>query len=157
MGGREKRKFNISGAKSFEITQIYVFAIQPVTSVQLAYTMEVTEKCDVYSFGVLALEILIGEHPGDLLSSVSSLWSSSSSTVHDLLLKNLLDQRPSYPTNRAGKEVMTVAKIAVSCLQSNPQSRPSMQQVSQELSSQRRTVQEQFHSITMGQLLDVEY
>ncbi|TYI08770.1 hypothetical protein ES332_A09G024400v1 [Gossypium tomentosum] len=33
---------------------------------ELAYSMVVTEKCDVYSFGVLALEILMGKHPGDI-------------------------------------------------------------------------------------------
>ncbi|MFQ6630667.1 hypothetical protein Gotur_008824, partial [Gossypium turneri] len=33
---------------------------------ELAYSLVVTEKCDVYSFGVLALEILMGKHPGDI-------------------------------------------------------------------------------------------
>ncbi|MFQ6664388.1 hypothetical protein Gotur_031519, partial [Gossypium turneri] len=33
---------------------------------ELAYSLVMTEKCDVYSFGVLALEILIGKHPGDI-------------------------------------------------------------------------------------------
>ena len=32
--------------------------------------MEVNEKCDVYSFGVLAWEILLGKHPGDVISSL---------------------------------------------------------------------------------------
>ncbi|KAK1575747.1 hypothetical protein Q3G72_007969 [Acer saccharum] len=32
---------------------------------KLTYTMAVTEKCDVYSFGVLVLEILMGRHPGN--------------------------------------------------------------------------------------------
>ncbi|XP_042479641.1 MDIS1-interacting receptor like kinase 2-like [Macadamia integrifolia] len=30
---------------------------------ELAYTMKVTRKCDVYSFGVLTLEMLMGRHP----------------------------------------------------------------------------------------------
>ncbi|PRQ41022.1 putative protein kinase RLK-Pelle-LRR-XI-1 family [Rosa chinensis] len=35
---------------------------------ELAFTMAVTEKCDVYGFGVVALEIIIGRHPGELIS-----------------------------------------------------------------------------------------
>ncbi|MBA0755886.1 hypothetical protein Gogos_021737, partial [Gossypium gossypioides] len=34
---------------------------------ELAYLLVVTEKCDVYSFGVLALEILMEKYPGELL------------------------------------------------------------------------------------------
>ncbi|KAI8013144.1 putative leucine-rich repeat receptor-like protein kinase [Camellia lanceoleosa] len=36
---------------------------------ELAYTMEVNERLDVYSLGVLALEVLMGKHPGNLISS----------------------------------------------------------------------------------------
>ncbi|KAH7858318.1 hypothetical protein Vadar_022355 [Vaccinium darrowii] len=39
---------------------------------ELSYTMAVTEKCDVYSFGVLTLEILMGSHPGELISNLCS-------------------------------------------------------------------------------------
>ncbi|KAK9019848.1 hypothetical protein V6N11_054356 [Hibiscus sabdariffa] len=37
---------------------------------ELAYTMVVTEKCNVYSYGVLAFKILMGNHPGELLVSL---------------------------------------------------------------------------------------
>ncbi|XP_031275298.1 MDIS1-interacting receptor like kinase 2-like [Pistacia vera] len=33
---------------------------------ELAYIMTVTKKCDVYSFGVLILEVILGKHPGDV-------------------------------------------------------------------------------------------
>ncbi|XP_028077673.1 MDIS1-interacting receptor like kinase 2-like [Camellia sinensis] len=54
------------------------------TAPELAYTMEVNERCDVYSFGVLTLELITGKHLGDLISSLSSSssFSSSASTVH---------------------------------------------------------------------------
>ncbi|RHN44153.1 putative protein kinase [Medicago truncatula] len=35
--------------------------------------MVVNEKCDVYSFGLVALETLMGKHPGDILSSLKSI------------------------------------------------------------------------------------
>ena len=39
--------------------------------------MVVTEKCDVYSFGIVALEILMGKHLGELLTLLSTLSSQN--------------------------------------------------------------------------------
>ncbi|URE05408.1 LRR receptor-like serine threonine-protein kinase [Musa troglodytarum] len=36
---------------------------------ELAYSMRVNEKCDVDSFGVVTLEVLLERHPGDLICS----------------------------------------------------------------------------------------
>ncbi|KAJ6952920.1 hypothetical protein NC653_041915 [Populus alba x Populus x berolinensis] len=47
------------------------------TAPELAYTMKVTEKCDVYSFGVVTMEVMMGRHPGDLISTLSSEERSS--------------------------------------------------------------------------------
>ena len=46
--------------------------------------MVVTEKCDVYSFGVLALEILMGT-PNEVLTSLSS------TTPQNMMLNEILD------------------------------------------------------------------
>ncbi|THG13504.1 hypothetical protein TEA_004604 [Camellia sinensis var. sinensis] len=109
---------------------------------ELAYTMEVNERCDVYSFGVLTLEVIMGKHPGDLtssLSSSSSSYSSSTSTAHGILLKDVLDQRLPAPENQVAEQVVVVAKLAFACLQANPLSRPTMRQVAMKLSDDRRT------------------
>ncbi|KAJ7959019.1 Receptor protein kinase-like protein [Quillaja saponaria] len=103
---------------------------------ELAYTMEVNEKCDVYSYGVLTLEIILGQHPGDLISCLFSVPSSSSEalTARNLLLKDVLDQRLSPPTIPIAEEVISITKLAFACLKENPRSRPTMEQVSKELS-----------------------
>ncbi|KAI6689286.1 hypothetical protein NL676_026114 [Syzygium grande] len=104
---------------------------------ELAYTMEVKEKCDVYSFGVVTLEAIIGNHPGDLISSLVSSSSSSSSisTALHRPLKQVLDQRIPYPEGDVLGQVAFIVKTAFSCLSAKPEHRPSMQQVSQEIST----------------------
>ncbi|XP_031105480.1 MDIS1-interacting receptor like kinase 2-like [Ipomoea triloba] len=123
---------------------------------EFAYTMEVTEKCDVYSFGVLALEVIMGKHPGDLITSI---FSSPISTAHGiLLLKDVFDSRLSTPTKQEEEELILVAKIAVACLNMNPQCRPSMQQVCVLLSKERRySSSNSLPHITISQLFGLEF
>ncbi|KAL7237961.1 hypothetical protein ACSBR2_004127 [Camellia fascicularis] len=123
---------------------------------ELAYTMEVNERCDVYSFGVLTMEVIMGKHPGDLISFLSSSSSSSSSTstAHGILLKDVLDQRLPTPENQVAEQVVVVAKLAFACLHANPPSRPTMRQVAMKLSDDLRShLQNEFHMITLGQLI----
>ncbi|XP_056167377.1 MDIS1-interacting receptor like kinase 2-like [Syzygium oleosum] len=103
---------------------------------ELAYTMEVKEKCDVYSFGVVTLEVIMGRHPGDLLSSLafSSSSSSSNSTASRWPLKQVLDQRIPHPEHDVLGRVAFIVKMAFSCLSAKPEYLPSMQQVSQAIS-----------------------
>ncbi|GJT49250.1 kinase RLK-Pelle-LRR-XI-1 family protein [Tanacetum coccineum] len=88
---------------------------------ELAYTMEVTEKCDVYSFGVLTLEIIMGKHPGDFLTSSHDMNFES--------LNEVLDQRLPPPVQEIVEQVKLLVEIAISCLRQSPQSRPSMREV----------------------------
>ncbi|XP_024170756.2 MDIS1-interacting receptor like kinase 2 [Rosa chinensis] len=123
---------------------------------ELAYTMEVNEKCDVYSFGVVTLETVMGRHPGDLPSSLSSGACSSSSTAlpaHQLPVVDVLDQRISPPTREVAGEVVSVLKVAFACLNSSPQARPTMKQVSQHLSTKRLHLSDPTAMITCGELL----
>ncbi|PIA33991.1 hypothetical protein AQUCO_03900103v1 [Aquilegia coerulea] len=116
---------------------------------ELAYTMRLTEKCDVYSFGVLALEVIMGNHPGEF---ISTLGTSSSSGAANVLLIDTLDKRLEPPNVEILKEVVLVAKLAFACLKTRPESRPTMDSVSQELLTDRLSIGESVH-ITVGKLL----
>ena len=119
--------------------------------------MEVDEKCDIYSFGVITLEIVMGKHPGDLISLLSLPFASSStSTPHDVLLKDVLDQRLAHPSNEVAKEVVMVTKIALACLHTNSQYRPTMQQIYQKIQTWKSTFPKPLHMITLGELIDLD-
>lgn len=118
---------------------------------EFAYTLEVNEKCDVYSFGMVSLEVIMGKHPRDL---ISVLFSSSSSVAHNIPLKDVLDQRLVSPRKQDAEGVILVAKLAFACLQTNPQSRPTMQQVSQHLSAQRATLPTIFSRIALEEIVN---
>ncbi|KAJ7947354.1 Receptor-like kinase [Quillaja saponaria] len=96
---------------------------------ELAYTMDVNGKCDVYSYGVLTLEMVLGQHPGDLISLFSLSSSSMRSTLKNLLLKDDLDQRLSLQIYPITEEIISVAKLDLACWNKTPHSRPSMEQV----------------------------
>ena len=111
--------------------------------------MKVTEKCDVYSFGVLTLEVIMGKQLGDFISSFSSPSANG-----DLLLKDVLDQRVPPPTPQVQDELTTIAKLAIACRHSHPQSRPTMYMVSQELSSKPENPSSKQAEITLEQLIN---
>ncbi|XP_057953794.1 MDIS1-interacting receptor like kinase 2-like [Malania oleifera] len=114
---------------------------------ELAYSMVVTEKCDVYSFGVVALEIIIARHPGELLSSLSS-----PSTKY-IMLNDVIDSRLSPPTNQlVSSELVLVTKLALTCANAKPKSRPTMKTISEELLGQRKPLTKPFHEISLSQL-----
>ncbi|KAJ8759848.1 hypothetical protein K2173_009949 [Erythroxylum novogranatense] len=102
---------------------------------EFAYTLEVNEKCDVYSFGVLTLEIIMGKHPSDLITSFPSSHSSFPLCVSDQLVEESLDDRLSKPEDQMARTLVSIAKLAISCLHPNPHFRPTMQRISPELSS----------------------
>ncbi|XP_035545195.1 MDIS1-interacting receptor like kinase 2-like [Juglans regia] len=103
---------------------------------EFAYTMKITEKCDVYSFGVLVLEVMIGKYPGDFISSVKS---SDPSIEISIQLKDVLDQRLPFPTPQVEAELVRVAKIAIECLNDLSESRPTMHLISKVLVAAQTT------------------
>ena len=112
--------------------------------------MMVTEKCDVYSFGVLALEILMGTHPGELLTLISS------SSPQDMMLNEILDQRLPPPNRLVAQDVFSIATIAFACLHAKPKFRPTMKWVSQEFLSHKKPKLKPLHAVSLWQLRNQE-
>lgn len=79
-----------------------------------------TEKCGIYSFGVVVLELLMGSHPGDFVSSISC--PSKKSTP----MKDLLDTRLPPPEGEVASEIFGLITVAIQCLHPNPSTRPTM-------------------------------
>ncbi|KAK4758333.1 hypothetical protein SAY87_019634 [Trapa incisa] len=84
--------------------------------------MKVNEKCDVYSFGILVIEVIKGQHPGGNLLSLLS---------PDVPLKDVLDPRLPLPEPSTEHELVTILQIVRPCLNESPQMRPSMKVISQ--------------------------
>ena len=110
--------------------------------------MVVTEKCDVYSYGIVALETMMGRHPEELLSSLSS------KSVQHIMLKDILDPRLTRPLNQLLIEnIVLVVTLALSCVSPDPKSRPTMQHVSQEFLVRRPQLRKPLHDIAISQLI----
>lgn len=109
-----------------------MFTSYSVPFAELAYTPKVTEKCDVYSFGVLTLEVIKGKHPGELITP----YMSSPSEREMVLLQDALDPRILLPQQEIESELLSIVRLAAKCIDENPQSRPTMLMISQLLCSQ---------------------
>ncbi|EOY03433.1 Leucine-rich repeat receptor-like protein kinase family protein, putative [Theobroma cacao] len=119
---------------------------------ELANTTTITKKCDVYSFGVLALEVLMGRHPQELLSLFPS-----NSLLQNIMLNDILDPRLSPPTSHLDtQKIVLVATIAFACLPMEPKSRPTMKQVSHEFLCCQRSLAKPLGEISLLQLVASE-
>ncbi|TYH01017.1 hypothetical protein ES288_A09G023500v1, partial [Gossypium darwinii] len=119
---------------------------------ELAYTMIVTEKCNVYGFGVVALETLMGKHPEEVLS-----WLSSPTSLVNMKLVDVLDNRLPLPTSQlVTQNLVHVATLAFACLNPQPKSRPTMKEVCEEFLSRQTSLGIPLRTISLLQLMNCE-
>lgn len=97
---------------------------------EYAYTMNVTEKCDIYSFGVVLLELLTGRRPiqpveegGDLVT-----WVKEAMQLHKSVSR-VFDVRLDLTDVVVIEEMLLVLKVALFCTSSLPSERPTMREV----------------------------
>ncbi|XP_076895384.1 uncharacterized protein LOC143547991 [Bidens hawaiensis] len=98
---------------------------------EYAYTLQVDEKSDIYSFGVVLMEIISGK------TSVNSEFGDGNSIVDWVRskmknregIKDVLDKDAGALCSLVREEMMLVLRVALLCTSRNPTDRPSMRDV----------------------------
>lgn len=93
-------------------------------SAEYAYTMTVTMTGNVYSFGVILLELLTGK-PAVTEGTELVKWVSRNSANQDYIL----DFNVSRTSQAVRDQMLAVLKIALLCVSSSPETRPKMKSV----------------------------
>ncbi|GAB2291162.1 hypothetical protein Dimus_025421 [Dionaea muscipula] len=117
---------------SLLVSQVSLFAgTHGYIAPEMAYTVKISEKSDVYSYGVVLLELLTGRRPtdhggegGDIVQWVLKIANQKAEMGIDVLL----DSRVATDDNiKAG--MLKVLKIAIRCIAVVPSQRPTMRDV----------------------------
>lgn len=119
--------------------------------------MKVTEKCDIYSFGVVLLELVTGKSPVQPLEQGGDLATWVRRSMHKLdTASEIFDNRIDLSSKRVIDEMSLVLKIALFCTSTSPLNRPNMRQVIVMLTDAREGVTSSLPSPTSETPLDGE-
>lgn len=98
---------------------------------EYGYTLKVDEKSDIYSFGVVLLELLTGKKPLDpeFGESTDVVEWIRRKIRNNRALEEALDTSISGQCKHVQEEMLLVLRIAILCTAKNPKDRPSMRDV----------------------------
>lgn len=96
---------------------------------EYAYTMRVSPAGNVYSFGVILLELLTGKtaisEGAELVKTVLGYHSKQNQKWELQILDNSISKTSPYVRSQMG----AVLEVAISCVSPSPESRPKMKTV----------------------------